>query len=115
MVEQASGLPKPKARKKPDTQLDLPAPPPAKTTRVLRTQLRPLNRRDRRLAGARPALLDGWHQDGQRARAARRQRERHGDLRVGRAPACDGASELTRPFASTGAIPRRSPTSEVQD
>jgi len=40
MVEQASGLPKPKARKKPDKQLDLPVPPPAKTTRVLRTQLR---------------------------------------------------------------------------
>ena len=76
---------------------------------------RPLNRRDRRLAGARPALLDGRRQDGQRARAARRQRERHGDPRVGRARACGGASDLTRPFASTGAIPRRSPTSGVQD
>ena len=40
MVEQASGLPKPKARKKPDKQLDLPVPPPANTTRVLRMQLR---------------------------------------------------------------------------
>lgn len=40
MVEQASGLPKPKAHGKADNQLDLPVPPPANTTHVLRMQLR---------------------------------------------------------------------------
>ena len=40
---------------------------------------------------------------------------RRGDPGVGSARARDGASELTRPFASPAAIPRRIPTSGVQD